>query len=383
MGGPKPNSRRLSLLVANLERGGAERTVVDLAMTMRERGWDASIACLGHGNAFESELASARVSVASFGIQLGRANLAAGSRLVRYFQSVRPVLIHGHMFHANVAARALGRLFRIPVVCTIHSVRESNRRKDTARLRSAVYRLTDRFCFRTTAVSECVSERLLRDRVTHHEKLQAIPSFVDANLYRPESARREQLRRAMGWNDSFVWLAVGRLDKAKDYPNLIASFRRLRDAPAARLAIAGDGSEREAIESLIERLNLRSRVTLLGMRTDIPDLLNASDAFVQASAWEGMPISLLEAAACELPIVTTEVGGTAEVVQHGRTGLLVPPGDAEQLSTAMQRIVCMAPAERASLARTARRHVVEKFSIAAVCDRYESLYMEALAASRS
>ncbi len=378
MGAAKLNADRVELLIANLDRGGAERTVVDLAIAMRGRGWDVSIACLGNGNSFHDELTAARVDVTSFGIRPGRPNLIAGCRLLRHLRQIRPRVIHAHMFHANIAARILGTLLRIPVVCTIHSVRESNRRRNTSRLRSAIYRLTDRYCFRTTAVSERVSERFIQNRTVRRAKIQAIPSFVDVDRFLPEAARRARVRRAMGWDDSFVWLAIGRLDKAKDYPNLIESFRRLAGTPGTCLVIAGDGAEQDEIASLIARSNLDSRVTLLGVRTDIPDLMNACDAFVQASAWEGMPISLLEAAACERPIVTTDVGGTREIVREGQTGLLVPPEDPEHLSRAMQRMTLMPPAQRESLGQAARRHVIQHYSTATVCDQYESLYREAL-----
>jgi glycosyltransferase involved in cell wall biosynthesis len=378
MAGMRAN-HRIVLLTPSLERGGAERTVVDIAVAMRRRGWDVSIASMAGGDSFLEELTNANVSVVSFGIRPGRLNLMGGCRLLNYLRRFRPHVIHAHMFHANIMARVFGFILGIPVVCTIHSVVESNRRKDTASLRAAIYRFTDRGCFRTTAVSETVSERFVRDRIVSRGRIQAIPSFVDVNKFRLQPDRRAQVRKLMGWEPSFVWLAVGRLDKAKDYPNLIEAFRRLLDeTPSARLAIVGEGAERGLLEPLIAQANLASSVMLLGLRTDIADLMNACDAFVLASGWEGMPIALLEAAACERLIVTTDVGGTSEIVLNNQTGFVVPAQNPEKLSRAMSLAASLDSGQRERFGRLARDHVIRRYSSQAICDRYELLYQESL-----
>jgi len=119
-------------------------------------------------------------------------------------------------------------------------------------------------------------------------------------------------------------------------------------------------------------------VHLLGVRRDIPDLLNATDAFVLPSLWEGMPLTLLEASATALPIVATDVGGNAEVVLEGKTGYLVPVRDTNALAQAMLRVMSLSEADRITMGQAGRKHIVQNFDLERVVDRWEALYRELL-----
>jgi glycosyltransferase involved in cell wall biosynthesis len=119
-------------------------------------------------------------------------------------------------------------------------------------------------------------------------------------------------------------------------------------------------------------------VRLLGLRRDIPDLLNAADAFVLPSLWEGMPLTLLEASATALPIVATDVGGNSEVVLDGKTGYLVPPQEAKALTQAMLRVMLLSANDRIAMGQAGRAHVVQNSELEQVVDRWESLYRELL-----
>ena len=119
-------------------------------------------------------------------------------------------------------------------------------------------------------------------------------------------------------------------------------------------------------------------VTMMGERNDIPELLNAADAYVMSSAWEGAPIVLLEASASRLPIATTDVGGNGELVSDGKTGLLVAHRNPEALSQAMMRIMDMTPEERAAMGKAARKRVRDEFAMDAILDQWEALYAEFL-----
>jgi glycosyltransferase involved in cell wall biosynthesis len=179
-----------------------------------------------------------------------------------------------------------------------------------------------------------------------------------------------------------VWLAAGRLELAKDYPNLIRSFRSVHaQHPSARLAIAGEGRCRKEIEQLIERFSLSGSVSLLGLRDDIPELMNACDAFVMSSAWEGAQLALLEASASERPVVATAVGVAPEAVIHGRTGLLVPPGDPDALAAAMNQLMQLDSESLRQMGERGRLHVASCYSLDSVHQRYANLYEQVLAAS--
>ena len=175
-------------------------------------------------------------------------------------------------------------------------------------------------------MSESVRQRYVDRKIVPTHRIEVIDNGVDAERFRPKAEQRRRTRASLDWHGSFVWLAVGRLAIAKDYPNLIDAFQEVHlEFPESRLAIAGEGSVRPQIEELIRHHELQSAVSLLGMRSDVPQLMNACDAFVMSSVWEGGPLVLLEAAACARPLVATNVGVAPQIVIPGNTGFLIPP----------------------------------------------------------
>jgi glycosyltransferase involved in cell wall biosynthesis len=117
-------------------------------------------------------------------------------------------------------------------------------------------------------------------------------------------------------------------------------------------------------------------VRLLGRRTDIPNLLNAADAFVLASAWEGMPNAVLEAAATALPVVSTCVGDVPHIIQDGNFGYLAPPRNSEALAQAMHRLMLLDPRERQRMGSAARQHMMDNYELEVAVDRWEALYKQ-------
>jgi glycosyltransferase involved in cell wall biosynthesis len=119
-------------------------------------------------------------------------------------------------------------------------------------------------------------------------------------------------------------------------------------------------------------------VELLGIRDDVPDLMRAADGYVMSSAWEGLPLVLLEAAATSLPIVATDVGGNATVVMDETSGFIVPPGSPEALAAAMQRLQDTPASQRQAMGQAGRAHVIATYDLEAVLDTWERLYRDAL-----
>jgi glycosyltransferase involved in cell wall biosynthesis len=119
---------------------------------------------------------------------------------------------------------------------------------------------------------------------------------------------------------------------------------------------------------------LEGRVHFLGVRRDVPQLMAAADGYLLSSAWEGMPVVLLEAAAVGLPVVATRVGGVAEVVEDGVSGFLVPPGDPTALAQAMEKIEALTPEQRRAMGARGRALVEQRYSTGSVVDMWERLY---------
>jgi len=295
-------------------------------------------------------------------------------RLRRILARFNPQVVHSHIAHANILSRVTRMLSSFPVlVCTAHSIREGGR------LLMLAYRWTDWLADLTTNVSRAGVERQIRQRVGSEARLRFVPNGLDLEHFRADPALRTQVRDELRLGDRFAWLAVGRMEPAKDFPTMIAAFAKVAQShPQATLLIAGRGACEPDIRSAIQRHGLGDRVRLLGIRTDVHALMNAADAYVMSSQWEGMPLVLQEAAAVGLPIVTTDVGGTAEVVVADESGLIVPPQDPHALASAMDMLMGMSPDTRAQMGRRGRAQVEALFGIDHVLDIWESIYRELL-----
>jgi glycosyltransferase involved in cell wall biosynthesis len=172
---------------------------------------------------------------------------------------------------------------------------------------------------------------------------------------------------------------VARLVPEKDLPTLLQAVALLvQREPTFRLQVAGDGPCMQETRQTIQRLELNDHVELLGECRDVPSVLRRASLFVLSSRTEGISLTLLEAMACGLPIVATRAGGNGEVVEDGRTGLLVPVGDAEQLAAAVQRL-WRDPDESRRFGEAGRERVVQHFDVNRMVGQYEDLYREVLA----
>jgi glycosyltransferase involved in cell wall biosynthesis len=278
------------------------------------------------------------------------------------------------MVHANLMARALRLATPLPVlVSTIHNIYEGGP------LKMAAYRLSNGLVDHMTIISEAAAERFIRERIVPPELLTVVPNGVDADLYRPVAPEvREARRQSLGLGERFAWLAVGRFEVAKDYPNMLRAFAQVHaHEPDAVLLLVGRGALQAETEALARDLALGDSVRFLGVRNDVPDLVSAADAYVMSSAWEGMPMVLLEAAAGGLPIVTTRVGGNQEAVLDGESGLLVPAKDTDALGSAMLRLMRSSEEERRRMGERGRTHVRTHHGLARVVDRWLEVYRAA------
>ena len=364
---------RILFLSTSMGMGGADKQILSAALEMRARGREVRIVSLTPLGPMGLESAKLGIPTDSLEMRRGIPDPRGLARLVRLVRAWRPDVVHSHMVHANLMARGLRLFAPVPVlVSTIHNIYEGGR------LRMAAYRFTNGMVDHMTIISEAAADRFVKDRIVPRELLRVVPNGVDPELFRAVSpAARDTLRASLGVASGFVWLAIGRFEVAKDYPNMLRAFARVRAAaPDAVLLLVGKGSLRDETEAVVRELGLGDRVRFLGVRSDIAELVSAADGYVMSSAWEGMPMVLLEAAAGGLPIVSTRVGGNHEVVRDGETGYLAPPRDPEALAGAMRRLMALDPAERRAMGERGRDHVRSQYGLHRVVERWEELYRE-------
>jgi glycosyltransferase involved in cell wall biosynthesis len=367
---------RILFLSTSMGMGGADKLLLTAAETMRSHGQEVRIVSMTTLGPMGLEAISLGIPTESLEMRRGVPDPRGFIRLVRLVRSWRPDVVHSHMVHANLMARMLRLVVRVPVlISTIHNIYEGGR------ARMAAYRLSNRLVDHMTIVSDAAADRFVSDRIVPRRLLTVVPNGVDTERFRNVPAEsRAALRSSLGLTDEFVWLAVGRFEIAKDYPNMLEAFAQVRERqPRSVLLLVGRGSLQSETESFARARGLGDTVRFLGVRHDIPEVMSSADGYVMSSAWEGMPMVLLEAAAAALPIVASKVGGNHEVVRDGESGYLTPPRDPTALAQAMQRLMRLSPPERRTMGERGREHVRTHYGLHRVAEQWEGLYRELLA----
>jgi glycosyltransferase involved in cell wall biosynthesis len=304
-------------------------------------------------------------------------------RVVKELQSLarreRVDLFHAHQYTPffYCAAGAFAKK-RPPILFTEHGRWHPDL---PSRKRMAFNRCFLRRKDRVIGVGETVRQALIKNEGIPSRRVGVIYNGVDLRPYDDPRPEKQTVRSELGLAaGDFVIIQVARLDHLKDHPTAIRTIERLSaSTPSARLLLVGAGPEQAPIEKEIAQRNLQSRVTLLGLRSDIPRLLAAADAFLLTSISEGIPLTLIEAMAARVPIVSTGVGGVYEVVGHEETALIAPAGDDAALAAALQRLASD-PLLAKRLADAGRVRAHECFSEVKMHAEYRRLYEEMILA---
>lgn len=366
---------RIVFLTTDLAYGGAETQLVYLATRLSYRGWSVRVVSMIPPEAYVKELEEAGITVESLNMRRGVPDPRALCKLVAILRRERPLVLTSFMYHANLLGRIAGRIGRVPVV--ISSIRNEN---FGGPMRDRLMRLSDWLADATTINSHLAGEAVVQRGVVPATKLRIIPNGLDTDRFTWTPEIRVQVRKALGLQEEcFLWLAVGRLEQQKDYPNLLAAFARVaRERQNVLLYVAGQGSLREDLENQVRSMGMEGRVKFLGLRRDVPRLLAAADGFVLASAWEGLPNVVMEALAASIPVVATRVGGVPELVLDGKSGFTVPPKDPDALAQAMLRLMALPREIRFRMGQTGRAYVEAHYGLENVVNQWEKLFLECL-----
>jgi len=350
---------RVGLVIGQLTAGGAEGQLWQLC-----RGLDRTVAtpivyCLSRRNAPYGPLIEATGVPVRV---LGGGRLSRVRQLRHWLRADGVEVVHAWLFIANAYAWAACR-------GTARALATSAR---NCKRQGWLLDLLNRWAFRASDVIVANSREVAR-YVEHvygapPARITVVYNAIDLERFRPAAPRRGDRRPLVAM--------VGRLVAQKNLDLFVAAAAGLRErVPAARFLLVGDGPLRASVRAAVEAAGLVDCCELAGERHDVDELLRGADLFWLTSNWEGLPNAVIEAMACGLPVVATDVGGTRELVRSGEEGFLIRPGDRESLVTHSVALLTD-HAMRARLARAARARA-ETFSIARMVGAMQDVYTRA------
>jgi glycosyltransferase involved in cell wall biosynthesis len=387
----QPSSPPLSVaqVVETLTMGGAENLAVRIANACARAGDDSHLYVLSGSDLLAAKVDPAvKVHDLDLPWPRGGNSFRMLSVLLRRYRrlalrvrrdGVR--IVQTHLPAANYLGLLLAWRRVCAVVATLHSTQEFRHQGKPSfwrRLwRRRAYRFLLRRCSATVAVSAEVGRAVL-DSIGLAEadapRLVTITSGVAIPAPPVPSARAAVRDRHGLTADEPLLLAAGRLVELKDYRTLIAAVGcLLADRRPCRLIIAGEGPLRAELLRQVREENLTGHIDLPGNVLDLTDLMLAADIFVMTSLWEGLPLSLLEAMACGLPVVGTNVSGIAGVVRDGISGLLTPPRQPEALAAAIASLMAD-PRRRQQMGSAGRADIAARYDFEAFRRRLRTLY---------
>ncbi len=370
-------------LIESLGQGGAERRLVNDLKYLDATQFSSVVCHLYPPDSLKGEIASLEIPILWLGIK-GFSEWPKGVvRLIQTVKTYKVDLLHTQLFGADVLGRIVGRFLKIPVVSNIQSsIYEPGVPYFKSSRQKWIDSWTGRWCNeKFIAVSHFVKESVQKKLHYKEEDIVVIPNGVDLQNFSPNGSQRE-LRRSFGWGEKDVLLiCVGKLNPPKGQEYLIGALPLVKRChPNVKLLIVGSGPRQEEWMKLSRRLGLEGIVFFLGDRSDVNSLLAMSDIFVFPTLSEGMPFALLEAMAMEKPCIASDIPPIREVIEDGKTGLLVRPRQAKSIAEAILNIL-NAPEQRVEMARRGRAVIVEKFSAESNVRLLETLYKDLLQAS--
>ena len=358
-------------VVQSIDRGGLEMMAVELAIALRARGLGSSLIALSEGGRLEERLRDADVHFES----LGTARYwspATHAAVLRRLRRRSATVVHTHhlpsLLNAGPAARAMG------ISRVVHTEHAHAYLDEEPRFRPML-RWAAHMANAVALVGDALVPYFAQTVRIAPARLHVVPNGIDTNRFRPMSSEEvDARRRAAGLPQGrFLIGAVGRLAAVKNYGLLLRAAARARAAGGSiALALVGDGEERESLESLVQELGLQADTTFMGWRSDVAELVGTFDALAVTSTSEALPLVVLEAMGCGVPVVSTDVGEIPRVLD-GVAGLIVPSNDVEALAAALTRVAADERL-RLTMGEHGRSRVCEAYSHSTMVDRYLALY---------
>jgi glycosyltransferase involved in cell wall biosynthesis len=378
---------RIAHVITGLETGGAQRSLLSLIQAMDPAKFQSIVVSLKPPDSMSQKFSEAGIEVHHLGIRKDPVSLLLGlARLCRIMETYRPHIMQGWMYHANVLCTLAQVLLpgKPKVVWGIrHSLHDLTKEKRTTRwvikLGARLSRKADRIVY--NAHSSAAHHRALG---YNEDRELVIPNGVDCKRFKPSEEARKWLRREVLGLDENQYLVgmVARFHATKS-PDIFLEAASIvaRQRADVKFVMVGKGMDQrnEALKSLIQANGIQSSMFLLGERSDMERIVPGLDVLCSPSRSESFPNVVIEAMACGVPCVVTDVGDSARIV--GDCGLVVPKGNPEAIAAALVKVLDLHPREREGLGRKARERS-KSFSLDRTKEMFAMLYESLVEAGR-
>lgn len=358
-------------LITELEPAGAENLLVDIARRLDKDKFNLKVAYIYGPGTLAKEIREAGAGIFDL-TRKGKLDPLLLAKLVILLRREKIRILHTHLVHASIVGRVAAKLAGIRLITTTRHYAYWNRRKSLARW---MERRTATFNSNSIAISESVKKYMTVKEKYRSENIVLLHNAVDLSMF--NSTNRVG---SSGMTNGFVIGSIGRLHPSKGYETLLRSIPCVKQRfPGVKLIIVGTGREKDNLERLSAQLGVSSEVDFLGAKrpSEIPRLLKTLDLFVLASNWEGFGLAAVEAMASGLPVVATDVGGLSEIVEDGRTGFLVPPGEPRMLAEKVVHLL-QNPDLRRQMGKRGRIRARALFSLEDMIKKLEAMYRDLL-----
>lgn len=350
-----------------------------IAEHANRQAFDLTIGTLSPAGALQEDIVQRGLPVLA-GNCTGRAQfLAAIFRLAAFLKQRQIDVLQTHLYDASLIGLLAGRLARTPLlILTGHHSHEFSRElaSRSKKLPYWVDCLMSRYLSNAIiAPSTNMQEIFVRDEQVPTQKIKVLPYGFDLQSWNVPATTRAEVRQELGLEGKTVFGAIGRLYWVKDYPTMFRAFARVARANSQLiLLVVGEGSEEAGLRQLANELGIGQQVRFTGYRLDAQRIMSALDVLVHSSLAESFCQVIVEAFAQRIPVVSTAVGVSLDIVRDGKTGFLVPPGDENALGAAMEKMLnCQSQWPQMG---AAGYQIVQQFSVEKIIPRYEAQYLE-------
>ena len=355
--------KKVVICIPSLEPGGAERFVVDLVSRVDKEKYKVLVAVTR--NMTDSFLKKVLIERGIDVVDLSSKNyFQMTKKQIAFLKEKKPDVVHaniGSMLHMMVACK----LYKVPVrLYTVHN--EAKLLFGSSRIKKSIYKLAFSFFgFIPIAICPTVKKTIEKEFGINSKKIPVVKNGIDIERFFPS--------KEVDTNERIQIISVGTLYWIKNQELAIKAVCALhKKGLNVSLEIVGDGVDREKLQKLIMDKKAEDYITLHGRKKNVEDYLKKADIYISASKTEGLPLSILEAMACGLPIVATAVGGVVDIVHNSVNGYVVYDENIVEMEKALEQLVLSKEKRREY--GIASRRIAEEWSLDACARGYEELY---------